>query len=86
VALPGNKLALAVVTNVAPAHPASFEEAQNQVRDTVMREKLDKLERMVTKEMSEYLDDTCEVVRSYEAPAFPGQLHQREPMQVIKKG
>ena len=43
VALPGNKLALAVVTGVTPAHQASFEEVQNQVRDAVVKEKLDKL-------------------------------------------
>lgn len=43
VAVTGNKIALAVVTDIQPAHPATFEEVQNQVRDTVVAQKLNQL-------------------------------------------
>jgi peptidyl-prolyl cis-trans isomerase D len=33
----GTKLALAVVDDVTPAHPSSFEEVQNQIRDTMVQ-------------------------------------------------
>ena len=33
----GTKLALALVTDVTPAHPSSFEEVQNQIRDTMVQ-------------------------------------------------
>ncbi len=36
VALPGNKIALAVVNDVIPARPMTFQEAQNQVRDEIV--------------------------------------------------
>ena len=40
VALPGNKVALAVVTDVQPAHPKTFEESKSAVRDAMVRQKL----------------------------------------------
>jgi peptidyl-prolyl cis-trans isomerase D len=40
VALPGNKLAVAVVTAVIPARPQTFEEAQGQVRGQMMQDRL----------------------------------------------
>ena len=40
VALPGNKIAIAVATAVEPARPSTFAEAQNQVRDEVQATKL----------------------------------------------
>jgi peptidyl-prolyl cis-trans isomerase D len=40
VALPGNKLAVAVVTAVIPARPQTFEEAQGQVRGRMMQDRL----------------------------------------------
>jgi peptidyl-prolyl cis-trans isomerase D len=40
VALPGEKIVLAVVTGVSPARPATFEEVQNQVRDAILQERL----------------------------------------------
>lgn len=43
VALPGNRVALAVVTAVFPTHPAKLEEVENQVRDSVAEEKLAKV-------------------------------------------
>jgi peptidyl-prolyl cis-trans isomerase D len=33
----GTKLALALVTDVTPAHPSTFEEVQNQIRDTMVQ-------------------------------------------------
>jgi peptidyl-prolyl cis-trans isomerase D len=33
----GNKMALAVVNDVIPAHPSSFEEVQNQIRDLMLQ-------------------------------------------------
>lgn len=36
VALPNNRIALAVVTNVIPARPSTFEEVQNQIRDMIV--------------------------------------------------
>jgi peptidyl-prolyl cis-trans isomerase D len=40
VALPGNKLALAVVTGVQPARPSTLQEVESQVRDALMSTKL----------------------------------------------
>jgi peptidyl-prolyl cis-trans isomerase D len=40
VALPGNKLALAVVTGVIPARPNTLAEVENQVRDTIVQSRL----------------------------------------------
>jgi peptidyl-prolyl cis-trans isomerase D len=36
-----NKVAFAVVNNVIPAHPSTFEEVQNQIRDTIVRNRSD---------------------------------------------
>jgi len=40
VALPGNKLALAVVTGVIPARPSTLAEVENQVRETIVQSRL----------------------------------------------
>jgi peptidyl-prolyl cis-trans isomerase D len=40
VALPGNKIGLAVVTDVMPARPATLAEVQNQVRDAMVQNRL----------------------------------------------
>ncbi|MBZ5728183.1 MAG: peptidylprolyl isomerase [Acidobacteriia bacterium] len=37
---PGNKIALAVVVNVTPSRPSTFEEVQNQVRDTIVQNRM----------------------------------------------
>jgi peptidyl-prolyl cis-trans isomerase D len=42
VALPGNKIALAVVTDVIPARPATFDEVKDKVRDAVVQGRLTK--------------------------------------------
>ncbi len=41
VVLPGNKVAVAVVTGITPAHAASFEEAQPQIRATLQGQGLE---------------------------------------------
>jgi peptidyl-prolyl cis-trans isomerase D len=43
VALPGNKIALAVVTGVTPARPSSLNEVRDQVRDSVIQSKVNEL-------------------------------------------
>ena len=43
VAVPPNRVLMAAVTNVIPTHPATFEEAQNRIRVTLERQKLDQL-------------------------------------------
>jgi len=43
VAAPGNRMIIAVVTDVFPAHPATFEEAENQIRPALSQSKADKL-------------------------------------------
>ncbi|MFB3828910.1 MAG: peptidylprolyl isomerase [Bryobacteraceae bacterium] len=50
VSLPSNRIAVAQVTAVHPAHPATFEEVQNQVRDALLK---DKAERMVADRTTE---------------------------------
>ena len=37
VALPGNKVALAVVTGIVPARPNTFDEVKDQIRDTIVK-------------------------------------------------
>jgi peptidyl-prolyl cis-trans isomerase D len=39
-ALPDNKVALALVTDVTPPRPQTFEEVQNKIRDTIMQNRL----------------------------------------------
>jgi peptidyl-prolyl cis-trans isomerase D len=39
-ALPDNKVALALVTDVVPPRPQTFEEVQNQIRDTIVQNRL----------------------------------------------
>lgn len=43
VAVAGDKVAMALVTDVFPAHPATIDEVRDQVRDAVVREKAEKL-------------------------------------------
>lgn len=43
VLLPGDKLVMAVVTDVVPPHPATFEEAQGDVRTQLVKERVAKL-------------------------------------------
>jgi peptidyl-prolyl cis-trans isomerase D len=40
VALADNKIALAVVTDVLPSHPSSFDEVKDQVRDAIMQNRV----------------------------------------------
>jgi peptidyl-prolyl cis-trans isomerase D len=53
VAMPGNRVVLASVTGVNPAHPSSFEEAQNQVRDAVANDKASKMTDQKVQELTE---------------------------------
>ncbi|HZT33261.1 MAG TPA: peptidyl-prolyl cis-trans isomerase [Bryobacteraceae bacterium] len=53
VLLAGDKLVMAVVTGVTPAHPATFEEAESQVRDQVIKDKLTKLVDQQASELAE---------------------------------
>ena len=53
VALPGNKLALAVVTAVQPSRPSTFQEAQTQARDALTAIKL---KQVVEKHARELVD------------------------------
>src|SRR5262249_20347677 len=53
VALPGNRVVIASVTGVNPAHPASFEEVQTKVKDSVIEEKVNKLTEQKMQELLE---------------------------------
>jgi len=43
VAAPGNRMIIAVITDVFPAHPSTFEEAQNQIRPALTQVKANQL-------------------------------------------
>jgi len=43
VAAPGNRTIIAVVTDIFPTHPATFEEAQSQIRPSLLQEKTQRL-------------------------------------------
>jgi peptidyl-prolyl cis-trans isomerase D len=51
IALPGDRIVLASVTGVAPAHPAAFEEVQAQVKEALTTEKLTKLAEQKAQEL-----------------------------------
>ena len=53
VMLPANRVVIASITGVAPAHPATFEEAQNQIREALDKDKLAKVN---TQKAQELLD------------------------------
>lgn len=57
ITLPGNKTAIAVVTNVTPAHPASFDEAKPQIRQTLQSQGL---EVILTEKSSDLIAKTKE--------------------------
>jgi peptidyl-prolyl cis-trans isomerase D len=43
VVVTGNKIAIAVCTGITPGHPAAFEDVENQIRNTVTKNKLTQL-------------------------------------------
>jgi len=43
VAAPGERMIIAVITDVFPAHPATFEEAETQIRPTLVQDKASRL-------------------------------------------
>ena len=53
VALKGNRIAMASVTLVTPAHPATFAEVENQVRETVSRDKMNQLTTQKAQELAD---------------------------------
>jgi hypothetical protein len=50
VSVPPNRVALALVTNVIPSHPSTFEDAESRIRPVLEKQKLDEL---VTKRADE---------------------------------
>ena len=52
-ALPDNKVALALVTDVIPPRPQTFEEVQNQIRDTMVQNRLTMVVQNHAKELVE---------------------------------
>ncbi len=57
IVLPSNKIAVAVVTNVTPAHPASFDEAQPQIRTALQTQGIEVL---LTRKASDLIAKTKE--------------------------
>jgi peptidyl-prolyl cis-trans isomerase D len=53
VALPGNKLALALVTAVTPARPSTFDEAKDQIRDAIVQARLTTAVQQHAKELAD---------------------------------
>ena len=53
VALAGNKIALAVVTDVIPARPSTFEEVQDKVRDNMVQSRLQAILQNHAKELAD---------------------------------
>lgn len=53
VALPGNKIALAVVDDVIPARPATYDEVKDKVRDAVVAARLNKAVQDHAKELAD---------------------------------
>jgi len=51
VMLPGNRVAIASITGVAPAHAATFEESQPQIREVLTKDKLSKLNEQKAQEL-----------------------------------
>jgi peptidyl-prolyl cis-trans isomerase D len=51
VALPGDKLAMAVVTGIIPAKPSTLDEVQSQVKDTLAANKLKSIEEKHAREL-----------------------------------
>jgi peptidyl-prolyl cis-trans isomerase D len=53
VQVPGDKTVIAVVREITPAHPATFEEVQGQVRDALVQEKANQLLSQRASELAE---------------------------------
>ena len=53
VQLPGNKLALAVVSGISPARPSTFDEASSQMREAMIKNRLEKKVRDVAQEIAD---------------------------------
>jgi peptidyl-prolyl cis-trans isomerase D len=83
VALPGNRVALATVTAVLPAHPARFEEVENQVRDAVTNEKLAKV---IDQKAQELLDKAKSMNGDLEKAAKAMGLEVKTAAEVTRSG
>jgi peptidyl-prolyl cis-trans isomerase D len=66
VALPSDRIALAVVTDVIPPRPSTFEEVQNQIKDSMVRTRLTQA---VQKHAQELLDKTKAMGGDFEKAA-----------------
>jgi len=67
VALPGNRVAMASVIGVSPAHPSSFEEVQGKVRDAVVEDKVNKIVEQKTQEVVEKAKSTGDLEKAAKA-------------------
>ena len=83
VALPGNKVALAVVTNVNPARPQTFEEAKTQVREAIVREKLTDI---VAKHANELLEKAKSMGGDLKKAAQSMGLELKSPDDFTRQG
>jgi peptidyl-prolyl cis-trans isomerase D len=64
VALPGNRIVMASVTGVNPAHPSTFEEVQNQVKDAFVAEKVAKITDQKVQELMDKAKSTGDLEKA----------------------
>src|SRR5262249_32633762 len=64
VALPGNRIVMASVTGVTPAHPSTFEEVQNQVKDAFVAEKVAKITDQKVQELMDKAKSTGDLEKA----------------------
>jgi parvulin-like peptidyl-prolyl isomerase len=64
VALPGNKIAFAVVTGVTPSRPSTLDEVRAQIRNTIVEEKLNDVVTKKANELAELAKSTGDLKKA----------------------
>ena len=83
VAVPPNRAVLAVVTAVTPTHPATLEEVQSQVRQTLEQQKVDQL---MNKRAADLMAKTTAMNGDLEKAAKSLGLEVKKPAPVDRSG
>jgi peptidyl-prolyl cis-trans isomerase D len=73
VALPGNKVALAVVTGIVPARPSTFDEVKDQIRDTIVKNRSDAAVQKHAQELIEAAAKSGDLIKSAKAMGLEGK-------------
>ena len=73
IALPGNKIALAVVTGIVPARPNTFDEVKDQIRDTIIQNRSAAAVQKHAQELIDAAKKSGDLIKSAKAMGLEGK-------------